>query len=239
MVAGRSDPPAPGTRSVARGVPPAGPTSDPATSARLDVRGNRHHSHRPVRSPAPSRAAVDRPGRRVERPSSVAGRGLWFVATIGLFVGSILAGGTRSVEAVSNDERAKYEAGEAYVVYGEANAAAGQQAPASQQFLLLVSSAERTVDDPAFQAALGDITGRLAARPGDRRGRQRSGLRAAPRPDGPRRRRPDLISPDRTTVRIVARVPGDGAVARPAAGAGPGRARRDQAPLTRTSGSTP
>ena len=52
--------------------------------------------------------------------------GLWFVATIGLFIVSLLAGGTRSVEAVSNDERAKYEAGEAYVVYSEANASVGQ-----------------------------------------------------------------------------------------------------------------
>src|SRR5438876_10278370 len=66
--------------------------------------------------------------------------GLWFVATIGLFVLSLLAGGTRSVEAVSNDERSKSEAGDAYVVYGEANASVGQQAPASQQFQLVVSS---------------------------------------------------------------------------------------------------
>ena len=70
--------------------------------------------------------------------------GAWFVVTIGLFVASLAAGGTRSVEAVSNDERSKYEAGEAYVVWSAANASVGQQAPASQQFLMLVSSATRT-----------------------------------------------------------------------------------------------
>src|SRR5437867_10861906 len=89
--------------------------------------------------------------------------GAWFVVTIGLFVASLAAGGTRSVEAVSNDERSKYEAGEAYVVYSAANASVGQQAPASQQFLLIVSSADRTVDDPAFAADVAAITARLAA----------------------------------------------------------------------------
>src|SRR5258706_10424436 len=88
---------------------------------------------------------------------------LWFVVTIGIFIASIAAGGTRAVEAVSNSERAKYEAGEAYVVYSDANASAGQQAPASQQFLMLVSSADKTVDDPAFAADVKAITARLTA----------------------------------------------------------------------------
>ena len=136
---------------------------------------------------------------------------LWFVATIGLFVGSLLAGGTRSSEAVSNNERSKYEAGEAYVVWGKANANAGQQAPASQQFLLLLSSVDRTLDDPAFQAAIGDITTRisaLAAPVGGATGPVFEGLldpRIAPPEAG-------LVSADRSTVRIVARVPGDGPV---------------------------
>jgi uncharacterized membrane protein YdfJ with MMPL/SSD domain len=137
--------------------------------------------------------------------------GLWFVATIGLFVVSLLAGGTRSVEAVSNDQRAKYEAGEAYVVYSAANASTGQQAPASQQFLLIMSSADRTVADPVFQAATADITKRMAALQATVDGvngpvfEQIVDPTLAPGAAG-------LISPDRTTVRIVARVPGDGAV---------------------------
>jgi RND superfamily putative drug exporter len=137
--------------------------------------------------------------------------GLWFVATIGLFVVSLAAGGTRSVEAVSNDQRAKYEAGEAYVIYSEANASVGQQAPASQQFLLIMSSAQRTVDDPAFKAATADIAARMAALKATVDGvsgpvfEQIVDPTVAPDSAG-------LISPDRTTVRIVARVPGDGAV---------------------------
>jgi uncharacterized membrane protein YdfJ with MMPL/SSD domain len=137
--------------------------------------------------------------------------GLWFVATIGLFIISLLAGGTRSVEAVSNGERSKYEAGEAYVVYSAANASVGQQAPASQQFLLIVSSPNGTVDDPAFKAAIDDISKRLTALQAPVDGvtgpvfEQLVDPTTAPASAG-------LISPDRTTVRIVARVPGDGAV---------------------------
>ena len=137
--------------------------------------------------------------------------GAWFVVTIGLFMASLAAGGTRSVEAVSNDERSKYEAGEAYVVWSAANASVGQQAPASQQFLMLVSSATRTVDDPAFRAVVADLTARLKAVQSTVGGvsgpvfEQLVDPTTAP-PDA------GLVSADRTTVRIVARVPGDGAI---------------------------
>src|SRR5438552_2858629 len=139
---------------------------------------------------------------------------IWFVATIGLFAVSLAAGGTNSVEAVSNTERSKYEAGEAYVVYSAANASVGQQAPASQQFLLIVSSADRTVDDPAFAADVAAITARLAAVQSPVDGKTGPVLEdvvdpikaaAAPAAAG-------LISPERTTVRIVSRVPGDGPI---------------------------
>ena len=128
-----------------------------------------------------------------------------------------------AVEAVSNDQRAKYEAGEAYVIYSDANASAGQQAPASQQFLLIVSSADRTVDDPAFAADVAAITARLAALQATVDGVDRAGRSSelvdpigVPAAAG-------LVSPDRTTVRIVGRVPGDGAGPRRPARA---RARR-------------
>ena len=86
---------------------------------------------------------------------------LWFVVTIGIFAASLAAGGTRAVEAVSNDQRSKYEAGEAYVVYNAANTQSAEQA--SQQFLLIVSNSSGTVDDPTFTAAIADIVSRLGA----------------------------------------------------------------------------
>jgi len=135
---------------------------------------------------------------------------LWFVATIGLFAGSLAAGGTRAVEAVSNAERSKYEAGEAYVVYGDANASVGQQAPASQQFLMIVSSADRTVDDAGFAADVKAITTRLGALQATVDGVAGSVIEQLVDPIGVPASA-GLVSTDRTTVRIVGRVPGDGA----------------------------
>ena len=136
---------------------------------------------------------------------------LWFVATISLFAVSLAAGGTRSVEAVSTNQHSKYEAGEAYEVYDAANASVGQQAPASQQFLLIVSNPAGTIDDPAFKTAIADMTTRLGAMQAPVDGTSGPVLTdlvnptAAPVSAG-------LVSPDRTTVRIVGRVAGDGAV---------------------------
>jgi len=136
---------------------------------------------------------------------------LWFVATISLFAVSLAAGGTRSVEAVSSNQHSKYEAGDAYEVYDAANASGGQQAPASQQLLLIVSNATGTTDDPAFKTAIADMTARLAALQAAVDGTSGPVVTdlvnptAAPPSAG-------LVSPDRTTVRIVGRVAGDGAV---------------------------
>ena len=132
---------------------------------------------------------------------------LWFVATIGIFLASLAAGGTDSAEAVSNDERSKYEARRAYVVYNAANAQSAEEA--SQQFLLIVSSPGATIDDPAFAAAISDIVTRVGALQTTAEGttgpvfEQLVDPMTAPPSAG-------LVSPDRTTVRVVARVPGDG-----------------------------
>ncbi len=139
--------------------------------------------------------------------------GLWFVLTIGVFVASIVAGGTRTEEAVSNDERAKYEAGEALVIWNEANPPTTVQEPASQQFLLVVSSAGRTVDDLAFAADIAAITARLSALQATVDGVSGPVIEQLVDPIGvPDPRVAALISPDRTTVRLVGRVPGDGPV---------------------------
>ncbi len=136
--------------------------------------------------------------------------GLWFLVTIGIFVVSLLAGGTRAVEAVSNDERAKYEAGEAYVLWNEANPPTGQEEPASQQFLLIVSSPDRTVDDPAFAADVAAITKRLAAIQATVDGVSGTVISDLVDPIGVPQAA-GLVSPDKTTVRLVGRVAGEGA----------------------------
>jgi len=158
--------------------------------------------HRPIRVPWTVRVA----GWSARHRWPVVG--LWFVATIGIFIGSLAAGGTNAAEAVSNDERAKYEAGEAYVVYNAANTQTTAE-EASAQFLLVVSSPSGTVDDPAFAAAISDIVARMGALKATVNGvtgpvfEQLVDPITAPASAG-------LVSPDRTTVRVVARVPGDG-----------------------------
>jgi RND superfamily putative drug exporter len=135
---------------------------------------------------------------------------LWFVITIGVFVASLLAGGTKAVEAVSNAERSKYEAGEAYVVYADANASSGEaQAPPSQQFLLIVASPDRTVDDPGFASDVAAITRRLVAVQSTVDGVAGPAITELVDPIGVPQAA-GLISPDRTTVRLVGRVLGEG-----------------------------
>ena len=136
--------------------------------------------------------------------------GLWFVATMGLFVASLAAGGTRAQEAVSTEQRSRFEAGEAYVIFGAAGTPDAEVEP-SQQYLLVVATNERgSVDDPAVTAAIEDLVVQMTA--------ARSTVDGADVPTftdliHPLKVPPQvgLVSPDRTAARIVARVLGDGA----------------------------
>jgi RND superfamily putative drug exporter len=130
--------------------------------------------------------------------------GLWFVATIGLFWVSLAIGGTDAAAAVTNEQRSKYEAGEAGVLFN----ASGSEAP-SQQFLLIVSGEPGAADGPELPDALRDIVARLTALRSTVDGREGPVFEQlvdptlAPPEAG-------LVSPDRSSARIVARVPGDG-----------------------------
>ena len=129
---------------------------------------------------------------------------LWLVGTIGLFAGSLAAGGTNAADAVSNEQRSKYEAGEAGVLFN----ASGTEAP-SQQFLLIVGGEPGAATTPAFQAVVADAVARLGALRSTVGGvegpvfEQLVDPTQAPPQAG-------LVSTDGSTVRIVARVPGDG-----------------------------
>jgi uncharacterized membrane protein YdfJ with MMPL/SSD domain len=130
---------------------------------------------------------------------------MWFVLTIGLFVASLLAGGMKSAEAVSDDDTPKYESGEAYDLFGRS----GPQGPPSQQLLVVIASDGVTLDDASFASAVDDAVTRLTAANSTVGGADTAALdsvvdpRSAPPGQG-------LVAPDRTAVRIVARVPGEG-----------------------------
>ena len=131
---------------------------------------------------------------------------LWFVGTVGLFVASIAMGGTRAQSAVSTDTRAKYESAKAYDVFN----AGGTKDP-SQSFYLVARARAGTVSDPAVATSIESIVAALTSATSDVDGQTAKTFDTvadplkAPATAG-------LVSPDRTTVRIVARVKGDGAI---------------------------
>ena len=130
---------------------------------------------------------------------------LWFVLTIGTFVASIAAGGTRSADAVASDdqEETTYESAKAYDVFGASGTA--QQ---DHIFVLLVGDASRTIDDPAFAHDLDDVLARMAALTATVDG---ATTPVFAKIVDPRLAPPEaaLVSPDQTTVRISAEIPGE------------------------------
>ncbi len=129
---------------------------------------------------------------------------LWFVATIGLFAASLAAGGTDSANAVEDDGGTVYESSRAFELF---NASAPDE-PAGQQLYLVVSGDPATVDDATFDTAISDIVDRTAALSSTVDGASVATFEdiVDPRLAPPQAR---LISPDRTTIRIVARLPGE------------------------------
>jgi len=128
----------------------------------------------------------------------------WFVCTLGLFVASMLMGGTKAQNAVSNDQSAKYEAAHAYDVFN----AGGTKDPSSVLYLI-VSSRSSTVDDPQYAAAVAKIVSQLGTAKGTVNGQQvatfgdlKNPLMLPPGSN--------VISPDRTTLRVVGEIKGDG-----------------------------
>ena len=131
--------------------------------------------------------------------------GLWFVLTIGLFVASLAMGGTRTADAVDEDasEESTYEAARAFDLFD----ASGTE-DTTHRTLLVVGAADGTIDDPPTAAALDDVLARMAAHTTTIDGTAEPTFaevvdpRLAPAEAG-------LVSPDRSTVRIAAAVPGD------------------------------
>jgi putative drug exporter of the RND superfamily len=136
---------------------------------------------------------------------------VWFLFTLGLFGASLALGGTNAAEAVSNERRARYESIEAYDVFSPPGTPS--TVPPSAQFLLVMANPAGTVDDPAFAAAIEDAVARMTSLKAPVDGTTEpvfeelvDPLKAPPQAD--------LVSADRTTVRLIARVPGEGDVVR-------------------------
>jgi RND superfamily putative drug exporter len=153
--------------------------------------------HRPSREPATVRVAMWS-GRH--RWLVVA---LWFVGTIGIFAISLSRGGINAADANAGPNDRQLEATKAYDVFD----AGGTNDP-NEPFLVVVGGAPGATGDPAFKAAVGDLVAKLHGAGVDIDGvrtptfDQLADPFQAPPEAG-------LVSADGSTVRIVARVPGD------------------------------
>jgi putative drug exporter of the RND superfamily len=128
----------------------------------------------------------------------------WFLATIGLFAASLAMGGTNTQNAVSNDDRAKYEAAHAYDVFN----AGGTKDPA-EFFYLVISSNSGTLDDSAAAASVQRVVASMADVKAAVGGQQVGTFSDIVNPlqAGPQS---GLISPDKTSARVVAHIKGEG-----------------------------
>jgi RND superfamily putative drug exporter len=130
--------------------------------------------------------------------------GLWFVATVGTFAVSQVAGGISTQGATGEGGFSRTEASEGFRVFREANA--GSTTEQGEDVVFVVTGPPGAVVDPAFQAAVQDLVSRLQALTLDGKP-VLEGLVPpflAPPAAG-------LVSPDGTSVRFPARIPNDSA----------------------------
>ena len=144
--------------------------------------------------------------------------GLWFVATIGIFLASIAAGGTASENAVSDDGGPEYESEPGLRRLQRLGDPGHRPAPVPRR----LARDAGTVDDPAVAAVVDDIVTRVRGPDHDDRrrvdpdlrGRRRSAPRAArgrarlAGPDGGPHRRRASRATDRAARERLAPVPG-------------------------------
>ena len=128
---------------------------------------------------------------------------LWFVATIGLFGTSIALGGIKAEDASGGPNQRSIEASDAYDVFN----AGGKEAP-FEQVLVVVSGGPNAVADPAFAAAVTDLVAKLGAASAPVNGVD---TKTFDQLANPLQAPPNLglVSPDKTTVRIIGRINGD------------------------------
>jgi len=133
----------------------------------------------------------------------------WFVLTLGLFAASLAMGGTRSEDAVSDDStRSRRESAQAWEVY----AAGGRVEPQARLVVVVSRIKSGRMDDPANAAAIAGIVDRLKALevtvP-----RATAPVLAFREVINPLLVPPTLglVSPDGSTVQIVATAFGEGA----------------------------
>jgi uncharacterized membrane protein YdfJ with MMPL/SSD domain len=130
--------------------------------------------------------------------------GLWLVLTVGVFFVSIAMGGTRSESANNPGSSPKSESSQAKNAYN-----AGVTQVATQTFYLIVTNPTVKTSDPAYKATVTKITQALTATTYSVNGQNKPIFTQVINPFLlPAQAQAGLISPDATSVRIVATAPG-------------------------------
>ena len=131
---------------------------------------------------------------------------VWFVGTIGLFVVSSAMGGISTQNATGTSGFAQTESAKGGQLWAAAN-----QTDQGEDVLVVMTNPNGTVADPAFRAAVADIVQALSS---TRANGQPVFERVVDPVSAPAAA--GLVSPDLTSVRIAARIPGNGSAVRAA-----------------------
>ena len=129
--------------------------------------------------------------------------GLWFVATIGVFVLSAALGGIRADDPNGNPNQVQTESAKAYSVFD-----AGGKGTPSEDVIVVVTHPSLHVTDPDFRAFVAQAVQQLTALTVSQAG---GTVPAFDQVQDPTTAPPQagLVSPDGTAVRIVGRINGD------------------------------
>ena len=131
---------------------------------------------------------------------------LWFVGTFGILIGSLSAGGLRTIDVNDDPNGPRLESEVAYEVLG-----AGEEAPPAERLVVVVGGAAGAATDPAFQASVHQLVAELAAARATVDGAESPVFDSVidpfvvPPTSG-------VISPDGSTVQVVGNIPGEGDV---------------------------
>ncbi len=129
---------------------------------------------------------------------------LWFVMTIGLFVGSLAAGGINALDADADPTGPKLEAREAYDLFG---AGSEPEAP-TERLLVVLNGGPGAASDPDFQGAVSALVADMTAAHASLDGTDTLTFSSV---IDPFKVPPEagLIAEDGTTVQIVGTIPGE------------------------------
>jgi uncharacterized membrane protein YdfJ with MMPL/SSD domain len=128
---------------------------------------------------------------------------LWFVATIGILVGSLAAGGIRALDVNEDPNGPQLESDVAYDVFG-----AGQPVAPGERFVVVIDGGAGAAANGDFQASVHQLVAGLTAAKATVDGAEQPTFDSVVDPfvAGPKS---GLISPDGTTVQVVGNIPGE------------------------------